>query len=206
MWTTLATQFRALLSSLSELQFRPEAFTRTFSESPIDNMRREIMQLEFMAACSAHIKSKGHTMFSVFIPGDPATQGSKRHVGGGVLIDSCKRLPIWRSDVRNGCLTDDGQPKARVEGPIFLSLEFALKRPKSLPKTKIVHHTKRPDLSKLTRAVEDAITSAGIWADDSYVCRSYVTKRYAEPGEQTGCHIKVMPVESHGGGHAKTVH
>jgi crossover junction endodeoxyribonuclease RusA len=145
-------------------------------------------------------------MFSVFIPGEPAPQGSKRHVGGGVLVDSCKRLPEWRSDVRNGCLTEDGQPKAWIDGPIFLSLEFALKRPKSLSKTKKVHHTKRPDMSKLVRAVEDAITSAGIWVDDSYVCTSYVTKRYAEPGEQTGCHIKVMPITDHRSRHADTKH
>jgi crossover junction endodeoxyribonuclease RusA len=145
-------------------------------------------------------------MFSVLILGEPAPQGSKRHVGGGILVDSCKRLPEWRSDVRNGCLDEHGQPKARIEGPVYLSLEFALRRPKSLPKTKKVHHTKRPDMSKLVRAVEDAITSAGIWIDDSYVCASNVTKRYAEPGEQTGCHIKVMPITDHRSDNDGTIH
>jgi crossover junction endodeoxyribonuclease RusA len=135
--------------------------------------------------------------FSVFVPGHPATQGSKRHVGGGILVDSCKRLPAWRADVRNGCLDDNGQPKARFDGPVFLSLEFVLKRPKSHPKTKRIEHTKRPDQSKLQRAVEDSLTSAGIWVDDSYICASYVRKRYAEPGEQTGVHIIVSGVNNH---------
>jgi crossover junction endodeoxyribonuclease RusA len=142
-------------------------------------------------------------MFQVFVAGSPAPQGSKRHVGGGVIIDSCKRLPEWRSDVRNGFMDGNGKPKARFEGPIFLTLEFVLKRPKSLPKTKKVYHTKRPDQSKLVRAVEDSITSAGIWIDDSYVCASYVTKRYAEPDETTGCHIMIAECTGHG---ARLVH
>lgn len=144
-------------------------------------------------------------MFSVFVAGDPATQGSKRHVGGGRLVDSCKRLPEWRADVRSACLDEQGQPKAQYDEPIFLSLEFILKRPKSLPK-KVKHHTKRPDLSKLTRAAEDAITSAGVWRDDSQVCIAYHKKRYAEPGEQTGCIVTVQPVNSHEEAHARTIH
>ena len=35
-----------------------------------------------------------------FVEGIPASQGSKRHVGRGILIESSKRVKPWRSDVR----------------------------------------------------------------------------------------------------------
>ena len=81
-------------------------------------------------------------MLKIFVTGDPAPQGSKRHVGGGVLVESCKRLPDWRKDVRAACLDGDGQPKARFDGAVCLHLDFILRRPKSLPKTGR-HHRQR---------------------------------------------------------------
>ena len=33
----------------------------------------------------------------MFVPGLPATQGSKRHVGRGIIVDSCNRLAPWRN-------------------------------------------------------------------------------------------------------------
>ena len=35
----------------------------------------------------------------VFIPGVPAPQGSKRHVGGGRLVESSKKVKPWRRAV-----------------------------------------------------------------------------------------------------------
>lgn len=129
-------------------------------------------------------------MFSLFVAGDPAPQGSKRHVGGGVLVESCKRLPDWRKDVRAACLDGDGQPKARFDGAVCLHLDFILRRPKSLPKTRPTPpHTKKPDLDKLTRAIGDAMKSAGVLVDDSHIVFGTHYKRYAEPNEVPGVHI-----------------
>ena len=38
----------------------------------------------------------------IFIPvrGVPAPQGSKRHIGNGILIENSKKVKPWRQDVR----------------------------------------------------------------------------------------------------------
>jgi crossover junction endodeoxyribonuclease RusA len=131
------------------------------------------------------------TALTVFVSGKPAPQGSKRHVGNGVLVESSKAVKPWRQDVREGCLVD-GQP--RVHFPqgvgVVVTLTFVMPRPSGLPKTKPTPaHTKRPDVDKLTRAVFDAIGSAGVWHDDSQVVDTKQRKRYAAIGETPGCHI-----------------
>jgi crossover junction endodeoxyribonuclease RusA len=129
-------------------------------------------------------------MLRLFVAGNPAPQGSKRHVGGGVLVESCKRLPDWRKDVRAACLDVDGQPKMRFDGAVALHLEFVLYRPKSLPKTKPTPPaTKKPDLDKVARAIFDAMKTAGVVRDDSYIVFSTLHKRLAEPEEVMGVHI-----------------
>jgi Holliday junction resolvase RusA-like endonuclease len=52
-------------------------------------------------------------------------------------------------------------------------------------------HTPRPDLDKLTRAVFDALTIAGIVEDDSHITSAVIAKRYADSPENTGVCITV---------------
>lgn len=136
-------------------------------------------------------------MIAVFVPGNPAPQGSKKFVGKSgagraIMIESCKRLPGWRESVRAALLNDENRPKHRFEGPVHMEAEFVLPRPKSAPKTKAARADKKPDASKLLRAIEDAITSAGVWRDDAQVTSLMVTKRIAKIGETPGCHIEIM--------------
>lgn len=133
---------------------------------------------------------------TVFVPGRPAPQGSKRHVGNGVMVESSKAVKPWRQDVREAFLTTDGTPRARFDQgvPVLVRLVFVMPRPSGLPKTRATPpHTKRPDVDKLERAVLDAIGSAGVWHDDAQVTAVVKRKRYAEPGESPGCHIHVQP-------------
>ncbi len=134
---------------------------------------------------------------SVFVPGHPAPQGSKRHVGGGVMIESCKRTKPWRSDIRSSLLTADGQPQRYFDGPVNVHLIFVMPRPLSAPKRRTPPATKKPDLDKLTRAVFDAIGSAGVWRDDAQVVGAIVTKRIAELSETAGCHITISIAPEH---------
>jgi crossover junction endodeoxyribonuclease RusA len=53
------------------------------------------------------------------VRGLPAPQGSKRHVGGGRMVESSANVKPWRADVRaaaedamNGHLPFDGPPEA----------------------------------------------------------------------------------------------
>lgn len=134
----------------------------------------------------------------VFVPGRPAPQGSKRHVGRGILVESSKHVGTWRDDIRGtvlAAMNATSHPGHAAGTPVFVALEFVLPRPTSTPKTRTPSAVKRPDLDKLARAVLDALTSAGAWADDSQVVGMVLTKRLAERDETPGCHISIKPRE-----------
>jgi crossover junction endodeoxyribonuclease RusA len=102
--------------------------------------------------------------WSFYAIGTPAPQGSKRHVGHGIMVESSKQVRPWREAVKAaafgaGCCLD---------GPLCVAMVFTLPRPKSARRVD-VSPFRTPDLSKLARSTEDAITEAGLWADDARV-------------------------------------
>jgi Holliday junction resolvase RusA-like endonuclease len=98
--------------------------------------------------------------------GTPAPMGSKRHVGRGVMIESSKKVKPWREAVK---AAGEGAGPT-LDGPLRVVMVFSMPRPKSAPKRVTVPST-MPDLSKLCRATEDAITEVGLWADDARVAQ-----------------------------------
>lgn len=129
-------------------------------------------------------------MLFVFVPGIPAPQGSKRHVGRGIMIESSKKVAPWRSVV---ALTVGEIVDAPLDGPIAVRLDFVMPRPKSTPKTRATPPAvKKPDIDKLVRAILDAITAVA-WHDDSQVVSVAATKRIAELDERPGVLIRVEP-------------
>lgn len=118
-------------------------------------------------------------MLDFFVAGTPVPQGSKNaYVRGGraVLVDANPRLKAWRAAVRSAAeeaIAEDGWET--LDEPCKVHLGFIMPSPKrprwSLPAVK-------PDIDKLTRAVFDALTDAGVWRDDSRVVSMNVTKRY----------------------------
>jgi crossover junction endodeoxyribonuclease RusA len=126
----------------------------------------------------------------IFVAGRPAPQGSKRHVGNGILVESSKALAPWRTTV--AWHAAQAYRAGLLEGALLLTAEFVMPRPKSLPKRlPTPPHTKKPDCDKLIRAVMDALTGV-IYRDDSQVIDLHPTKRYAELDEQPGAHIRVV--------------
>lgn len=115
------------------------------------------------------------------VPGRPAPQGSKRHVGGGVMIESSKHVKPWREDVRQAALLL-GRKGPPLDGPLAVRMVFTVAKPKSAPKTRRTWPATMPDLSKLIRATEDALTSAGLWKDDARVVE-YDRAAKVYPGE-----------------------
>lgn len=126
-------------------------------------------------------------MISIFVPGIAAPQGSKRHVGKGVLVESSKTLKPWRNDVgREASIAMRG--REMVYGPVAVRLAFHFPRPKghfgtgknagtikaSAPRRHIV----KPDIDKLERAIYDALTGI-VWKDDSQVWKVEKIKAYA---------------------------
>lgn len=116
-----------------------------------------------------------------FVPGIPAPQGSKRHVGRGILIESSKRLKPWREDVRQGALDAIEQHDWTPPDAVAVGLTFWMPRPKNHPKTRRTIHSSRPDGDKLIRGVLDALTSAGAIRDDSNVVKVSAVKVYVHP-------------------------
>lgn len=130
-------------------------------------------------------------VLDVFVPGRPAPQGSKRYLGAGrPMIESSKAVEPWRADVRGTVARHHAGPP--LAGAVEVQLGFVLPRPVSTPKRRTPPASKRPDLDKLIRAVLDAITSAGVWVDDSQVVDLRATKRLAEIGETPGCQVLVL--------------
>ena len=139
-----------------------------------------------------HSGKCGLAVFEVFVPGHPAPQGSKRHVGNGVMIESSRSVKTWRDDVR-AAVAREHPPM--LERGVAVELTFVMRRPTATPKRHTPPAVKRPDLDKLTRAILDALGSAGTWRDDAQVIALAATKRLANLGETPGCHIAVYPVE-----------
>ncbi|GFG87907.1 RusA family crossover junction endodeoxyribonuclease [Mycolicibacter algericus] len=128
-------------------------------------------------------------MISFFVPGKPAPQGSKRHVGRGILIESSKEAGPWRERIALAAFAAmAGRPI--FTGAIDVTLNFVLPRPKSTPKTRTPAATKRPDLDKLERACLDALTNV-VFGDDSQVISLTGYKRIAQIGETAGVHIQI---------------
>lgn len=120
------------------------------------------------------------------IPGHPAAQGSKRHVGGGRLIEMDKKLPAWRlavAYVAGDQLPDDWKP---LDGPLSVEVTFYLPRPKS---PKFDEPATPPDADKLCRALGDALTQAGVIVDDARIVHWNARKTYAT--ETVGCIVTI---------------
>jgi crossover junction endodeoxyribonuclease RusA len=125
------------------------------------------------------------------VHGDPAPQGSKRHVGRGVLVESSKHLAPWREAVRWAALReirDDGWHP--IDEPVLLLLAFRLRRPQAARRK--VWADRQPDLDKLARGVLDALVSAGVLIDDARVVALIAQKRLATPEYPPGVDIAVQ--------------
>lgn len=125
------------------------------------------------------------------VPGTPAPQGSKKHVGRGVLIESSKAVGPWRE--RIAWVARDAMTRTRARtavGAVTLAVEFVMPRPKATPRTTPAA-IKRPDVDKLARAVLDALVLGGVIRDDSQVIDLRATKRLANPDEQAHARITV---------------
>ena len=153
------------------------------------------MNLDFVATAAEPL------MF--FVPGRPAPGGSKRFVGIGkktgraILIDAGgKRNKEWRA-----CVSHCAHliaPAELLRGPLAVEFDFTMPRPKShyytskklngeLRADAPTMHTFTPDVLKISRSTEDALTGI-IWADDAQTVTLTATKTY---GDKPGCHITI---------------
>ncbi|MEO8592315.1 MAG: RusA family crossover junction endodeoxyribonuclease [Candidatus Solibacter sp.] len=112
----------------------------------------------------------------------PGPQGSKRFMGRdgkghGILVESSAKVRPWRAAVEYAAL-EAGH--GRVSGPVLVEMIFTMPKPKSAPRTRKTWPSTRPDLSKLVRSTEDALTDAGAWDDDARVVRCVASKVFPD--------------------------
>jgi len=130
----------------------------------------------------------------IVVRGTPAPQGSKRHVGGGRMIEMSKAVGPWREAVRSQCqLRMEKSGLIPALDAVAVEIDFYMPRPKSTPK-RVLWPAKRPDIDKLARAVLDGLTEGGAWLDDSQVVRLRVEKHYADAPYPPGCTIVIAPM------------
>jgi len=123
--------------------------------------------------------------------GTPAPQGSKRHVGNGVMIENNKEaLTTWREDVKLAALRalDIATGWERDYRCVVAHMVFTLPRPQNHYRTgKFAHllkddaprlHGVKPDLDKLLRSTGDALTAAGVYRDDCRLAQVFAVKVY----------------------------
>jgi crossover junction endodeoxyribonuclease RusA len=152
--------------------------------------------------------------FTVY--GKPVQQGSKRNMlhkqsGKPIALEDAVGLRSWREAVKAAALEAHARTEfPRITGPVLIRMTFCFGRPKGhyLPA-----NTRRPepelrpdapprpsgtpDLSKLVRAVEDAITDAGVWADDALVVDMLASKVYVGDTaalDRPGARIRIIPI------------
>ncbi len=140
--------------------------------------------------------------------GLPGPQGSKRHVGKGVMIESSKKVKPWREAVKLAALDiRSGAPP--IDAPVEAVMVFTVVRPRSHYRSGRNAHLLRegaparpgttPDLSKLARSTEDALTEAGVWRDDALLVEyARLAKVYANEDpdalDSPGVVIDVRPI------------
>lgn len=125
-----------------------------------------------------------------FCPGLPIAQGSKRHVGKGILVESSKALAPWRQAVAAEALKAAGE--LRFHEACHLQACFWFPHPSdhyrtgkyagALKKTAPLFREKQPDLDKLLRALGDALVQSGVLRSDALIVKLFAEKRYGDPG------------------------
>jgi len=143
-------------------------------------------------------------MNDIFIPviGIPAPQGSKRHVGHGIMIENSKRVKPWRQDVKEAALNYyDGEV---IDQAVEVEIIFIFVRPKShfgtgknsrkLKPSAPVFVTSKGigDIDKLQRSTYDALSESSggnVLKDDSLIVQNRNSKRYCVAGESPGAKI-----------------
>ena len=133
-----------------------------------------------------------------FVPGVPAPGGSKRHIGGGRIVEDCKRTKGWRACVALAAMQAGWRP---LEGPLSMSVVFWMPRPKghyrkdgTLKPSAPAYPTTKPDTTKLMRSTEDALKGI-CWRDDAQVVEQSASKMYVGPRDGIpGAEIKIGPM------------
>lgn len=137
------------------------------------------------------------------VTGSPEPGGSKKAYivnERAVIVDANPRVKGWRNEVAFACRQQ--YQGALLTGPLAVEFTFFVPRPKShhgtgknagvvkdsAPKYPAV----RPDVLKLARGTEDALTDV-LWRDDALIVEERLLKLYGEPAR---CEVTVWVLDA----------
>lgn len=176
-------------------------------------------QLDLINPEGANTAPSGAPLITIVVEGTvPGPQGSKKarpiykgrgadrtFTGRAVVEESSKKVKPWREAVEVAAADAAARAAAaaglaewaKLDGPLVAEFCFSLPRGKTVKRR---HHTTYPDLSKLIRSTEDALTKAGIYTDDARIVGYHnprkVYVRAADPDalDQPGVVIRIWEV------------
>lgn len=142
---------------------------------------------------------------SFTVVGKAQPGGSKRsfrhpHTGKDMVVDANRKAKPWQSIVAS-VAAEAMHGRRLFTGALLVRFAFYQPRPRghfgigrnshllrgSAPRYPIV----RPDVLKLARAVEDALTGV-CWRDDALIVSEHLSKHYGEPAR---CEIQITPLD-----------
>lgn len=118
-------------------------------------------------------------MIEFEVIGLPAPQGSKKHVGNGIMVETSPNLKPWRSALSQAA-RDVSKEVGMLDEPLTLEVSFRFPMPKS--RKKAVREAgwgpkvSAPDLDKLLRSVGDGLQEGGLIRNDALICRITASK------------------------------
>lgn len=135
------------------------------------------------------------------VDGIPAPQGSKKHVGNGIMVESSKKLEPWRKAVQAAAehAIADTRDTYPLLGPLSLHIACQMPRPKNHYRANghindrfaDTQHITYPDIDKLARSTMDALKKAGVMKDDAQVVDLHVLKLYVGFEQTPGASVMV---------------
>lgn len=133
-------------------------------------------------------------------------RGAKVFTGKVAVVDSSgEKGREWRKNIQITAIDAMGRAFIPlIEDPILLEVMIQEKRPKShyrtgkfahlLKENVPLHNVSKPDLTKLIRAIEDALNGIA-WRDDSQIVSQHCIKKY---GPDDRVYIRISKIGGNG--------
>lgn len=134
----------------------------------------------------------GRASLVIVVYGSAKPAGSKRGfripgTNGVRITDANPKAKSWKSQVAQ-VAGETMAGRELLQGPIEVSFQFFRPRPKghagknglSAEGRRMPWPAVKPDVLKLARGVEDALTGV-VWRDDAQIVRELLAKEYGEP-------------------------
>lgn len=130
-------------------------------------------------------QSEWRLLGELTIRGIPVAQGRPRgyvRANGKAGVYDDGRSRGWKAAIIAEAMR--AKLPREAAGPIRLSIEFEMPRPKRLREEEAKPHTNVPDLDNLVKAVMDALGEYRLWSDDRQVCELEASKWYHAGGSE----------------------